>query len=53
MDAKYIITASGEPPLSWVTMYTIGLSFISFSLLICSQSKGRDIIFLLRETQNY
>ena len=27
MESKYITAASGEPILSWVTMYTITLSF--------------------------
>ena len=31
MDAKYITTASEEPILSWVTMYTVRLSVISCS----------------------
>ena len=31
MGAKYITTASGEPILSWVTMYTISLSVISYN----------------------
>ena len=30
MDAKYITTASGEPIHSWLTIYTIRLSFISY-----------------------
>ena len=30
MDAKYVTTASGDPILSLVTMYTIRLSFISY-----------------------
>ena len=30
MDAKYITTASGEPIQSWLTIYTIRLSFISY-----------------------
>ena len=29
MEAKYVATALGEPILSWVTMNTISLSFIS------------------------
>ena len=30
MDAKYVTTASGEPIHSWLTIYTIRLSFISY-----------------------
>ena len=42
MDAKYITKASGEPILSWLTIYTIRLSFMSY--------KGLYIIFHLSKT---
>ena len=42
MDAKYITKASGEPILSWLTIYTIRLSFTSY--------KGLYIIFHLSKT---
>ena len=38
IDAKYVATDSGEPLLSWVTKYTVSLSFIS-SLLILAVKK--------------
>ena len=53
MDAKYITTASGEHPFS------LGLPCIpsdcrSFpKSIICSQSKGRDIIFHLNEKKSW
>ena len=34
MDAKYITKASGEPIHSWLTIYTIRLSFISYKDLV-------------------
>ena len=34
MDAKYITTSLGEPILSWVTIYTIRLSFISYKYVV-------------------
>ena len=43
MDAKYITKASGEPILSWLTIYTIRLSFMSY--------KGLYIIFHLSKTK--
>ena len=46
MDAKYITTASGEPILSRVTMIPSDCRLFPKSI-ICSQSKGRDIIFHL------
>ena len=52
MDAKYITTASGDP-------FSLGLppcipsDCRSFpKSIICSQSKGRDIIFHLNEKKN-
>ena len=42
MDAKYITKASGEPILSWLTIYTIRVSFMSY--------KGLYIIFHLSKT---
>ena len=34
MYGKYITTASGEPILSWVTMYTSRLSVISYKYVV-------------------
>ena len=34
MYGKYITTASGEPILSWVTMYTTRLSVISHKYVL-------------------
>ena len=48
MDAKYITTASGDPILSRVTMIPSDCRLFPKSI-ICSQSKGHDIIFHLNE----
>ena len=52
MDAKYTTTASGEPILSSVTLWTIRLSVVSSVYRYVGQSKGRDITFHLSEKKN-
>ena len=49
MDAKCITTASGEPVLSRVTICIPSDCRLFPTSIICSQSKGRDIIFHLSE----
>ena len=43
MDAKYITTASEQLSLTWVTIYTIRLTFIFLSLYnLLSQKKKKN-----------